>query len=199
MFNAIQFIFDYVYHRNFDKASALQKLTVENIKALQQYQPRTQVELFPEDYEDYHGKELELAKTFSLFRGMYFKTKEDYELFLKQIKGNMLITDSLTSWTLYYDVAKTFAEGAGYFTYNPLNPLERKGYKGLILTADYIPKKQILFSVEEATFDLSEEFEEEIEKRDYASRYHEKEGENVLLPGYYKIKIEKEFSFVEVD
>lgn len=187
---AIDYIFDYVYRKTFEFGELSEQL-IEEIKS---YRPRTQIEHFPEDFPDKEGY---TGDYFTLYRGIFCKTEDEYEVLMeciRQGKGNLCFFNA-TSWTTSEAVAIEFAKGAGFYSYT--NNYDFRGFKGVILEAPCVYKEQTFFSVYEAKGELELEYEDELQEMDYTIQYHEKEDEIVLLPGTYSINLFKTINLGE--
>ncbi|MDQ0255569.1 hypothetical protein J2S74_002951 [Evansella vedderi] len=140
-----------------------------------------------EDYKSYDFSTIKPSsdKISSLYRGLYFSTKEHYDSFMDSIREGTLITNQLTSWTTSEVVALQFSL-MRYFS------AEKQGYFGVILKTTGITSNRVLFDGESAHYQFFEEEREIPAKKPYID-----EKEYVLLPSNYDVEVFYEFSYEE--
>lgn len=130
------------------------------------------------------------------FRGINFRTREEYNSFRKEIELGTYSFDTISSWSLNYSYAKRFARcmQKGTRVNDEVRKCELRdmyekkanitGYKGIVLAID-LTKKMTLCDISEANIGNMNEYEV------------------ILLPGTYRVhifaEIEKEIGNTEWD
>lgn len=178
-----------MFHHIYGKQLPYQLLTPEERESIRNSVPRYQVEQFPENYPEdgYTGD------YWTVYRGIFFPTKQSRDSFFDSLKDGRLQTATLTSWSIHPEIAEEFANGAGYLSYTDNKEVE--GYGGVVLEISHLLKEQVFFSGYEAhnTFDdCLQDFPEWTTK----NQTFEREEEFVLLPTELEVSIYKEIRSV---
>lgn len=130
------------------------------------------------------------------FRGINFRTKEEYDSFMNEIESGTYHFDTISSWSLNYSYAKRFARcmQKGTRIDDQVRKLELRdmyekkanitGYKGVVLAID-LTKKMTLCDISDENIGSMNEYEV------------------ILMPGTYTVhifgEIEKEIGNTEWD
>lgn len=173
-------LFGYIYE---GKPIELTDLSEEEIEDIKGYRPRLPADEFPEDFPDeengYDGT------YFTLYRGLCFRTKEAYDLFMEAIKYGMLETEGISSWSRSDGVAERFAFGAG------LLDKPASVYCGVILETTPVHLEETFFASYLAHSEIQFELKEKLETIENQKQHSMHEDEIVLLPGKYQVTVYK--------
>jgi hypothetical protein len=177
----LDIIYAYIYQ---GKTIVFEELPNDIINYIEGFRPRLPSDEFPEYYPDENGY---TGDYFTLYRGLCFRSKKQYDDFKQSIRNGDITLNSVSSWTLNPSVAERFSKGAGLQEQENV-PL----YKGLILEISLIKKEETFFSAYEAHSELEYTFGDRLQDRDNTKLHSLHEEEIVILPGTYKVKIIKE-------
>jgi hypothetical protein len=179
--HSLELLYGYIYERN---PIDIQELSEEMIEYIKGWRPRLPADEFPEDYPDDDGYD---GTYFTLYRGLCFQTKEEYDAFMEKLRSGIYEASGISSWTLNEAVAIRFALGAG-LDEEKRSPL----YKGVVLKLTPVSLESTFFASYLVHSELEYEFAERLALIENTKQHSKHEDEIVLLPGSYQVTIDLE-------